>query len=856
VSSFRSSPFSLSLYPSFLSFPPLLLLYCLHVHSFTQQDLLISHYDLLKYLDLNVPDGDALGGVITDFDNVFITPPDVKPEDRASVVSNAIMRVMDGKLNYKQKNFLKPMVDAVERTTDLVQSPLAVVVVGAGPIALRTAIELALIGCHVSILERQPPGVIDSRPNMLKLWDWTFQDLKRLGVPTQLMQGKGNKHIGCDDLQLSLLRVALILGCDFYPGTTYLQSATRPGTHAEDGWIAICKQGDKELIIAFDVLVGAGGARCRTKKEFGFENRSIKLANAVGLVCFFEKNITPAQKKLEEVLWARQFNKPPLLDKMQDKNIDMENLVFFKGHNVEYVVCTPMMSTLVGRGVLPKKNTNLRSADPENLGMYARDVATFVGIAKDADPVGRHPVSLFDFSERVESMKAMRVLDPVPGNPEGALVMLVGDALIEPFWPEGTGVNRGFLSALDAAHTLTKYRKYKTEDVELWRDAMFQAQRRVQANDKNALQDDYKKYFMDPFTRYKGGVFAPRTLAAKYEKPTPPNEEDVQYAPAFNENNRSLLHAASFSLAKRPPTQKDIASTLKDLGSCTFTQEPVLAIDKNNKVVHLADTVGTIMTLLKARKKFMAKLLRAHSRGELLEENNFDEVHSPAADVDVMSSVDCALLPLKEDDDILAAPSLPPSKGKMNGPPAPPPKPRAISHPPEKQQQSRRNSGGRAPPPPPAKPKKMHLHPAQSHLEQKTLVVPQHHPTTHTETASKSAMDAKIKMGRIRAAENVHMQPIAGGDEVDDDEWGDTPSSSSSAAAVSAAPAAAITPGTYSIEVLQREAGDLPDEVDLASREMWLSDADFQTLFYCKKDAFQKLPAWKRKNMKRDAGFF
>jgi len=31
------------------------------------------------------------------------------------------------------------------------------------------------------------------------------------------------------------------------------------------------------------------------------------------------------------------------------------------------------------------------------------------------------------------------------------LVALVGDALIEPFWPEGLGVNRGFMSALDAA---------------------------------------------------------------------------------------------------------------------------------------------------------------------------------------------------------------------------------------------------------------------------------------------------------------------------------------------------------------------------------------------------------------------
>ena len=29
-------------------------------------------------------------------------------------------------------------------------------------------------------------------------------------------------------------------------------------------------------------------------------------------------------------------------------------------------------------------------------------------------------------------------------------VMAVGDSLIEPFWPEGLGINRGFHSALDA----------------------------------------------------------------------------------------------------------------------------------------------------------------------------------------------------------------------------------------------------------------------------------------------------------------------------------------------------------------------------------------------------------------------
>ena len=28
---------------------------------------------------------------------------------------------------------------------------------------------------------------------------------------------------------------------------------------------------------------------------------------------------------------------------------------------------------------------------------------------------------------------------------------IVGDSLLEPFWPQGTGAARGFLSALDAA---------------------------------------------------------------------------------------------------------------------------------------------------------------------------------------------------------------------------------------------------------------------------------------------------------------------------------------------------------------------------------------------------------------------
>ena len=38
-------------------------------------------------------------------------------------------------------------------------------------------------------------------------------------------------------------------------------------------------------------------------------------------------------------------------------------------------------------------------------------------------------------------------------------VFPIGDALLEPFWPQGLGSNRGFHSALDAAHALAVMRR-------------------------------------------------------------------------------------------------------------------------------------------------------------------------------------------------------------------------------------------------------------------------------------------------------------------------------------------------------------------------------------------------------------
>ena len=52
-------------------------------------------------------------------------------------------------------------------------------IIGGGPCGLRTAIELALLGCKVVVIEKRDTF---SRNNVLHLWPYTIQDLRGLGA--------------------------------------------------------------------------------------------------------------------------------------------------------------------------------------------------------------------------------------------------------------------------------------------------------------------------------------------------------------------------------------------------------------------------------------------------------------------------------------------------------------------------------------------------------------------------------------------------------------------------------------------------------------------------------------------------
>ena len=58
-------------------------------------------------------------------------------------------------------------------------SHLSVMIIGAGPIGLRTAVETALLGCRTVVVEKRS---IFTRNNVLHLWPFLLTDFKSIGA--------------------------------------------------------------------------------------------------------------------------------------------------------------------------------------------------------------------------------------------------------------------------------------------------------------------------------------------------------------------------------------------------------------------------------------------------------------------------------------------------------------------------------------------------------------------------------------------------------------------------------------------------------------------------------------------------
>jgi len=419
---------------------------------------------------------------------------------------------------------------------------------GAGPVGLRTAVEAAMLGFTTTVVEKRTTF---SRANILTLWERTWADVLSLGakcymphLPAHARDTGVQFYMGTRELQLTFLKTALLCGVEVHYGTELaalvppkaageswsgcIRPFVRGGRqdeqeglkHAESGaqdsaeavsadvraaveglkpigkaedyqktykcnaveHAAVSQEflsggasipSDDETLVSFDSYIIAEGEWSNTTKKLAFDKTIDKFAQALGLVInmTYDKE-DPAQKDLKSFLGQRS--------ELGEANIKYEFMEYLKGET-HYIVLAVKKESLLSYGALREDKPNSKlllqasNLDLEKLRVLARTVARACGLPANVEFYPHNPVQLFDYSSRARCFEAVKLLTGggyelpgiVPatsgtataavsaaqcGAGQPALVMPVGDALMEPFWPQGLGSNRGFHTALNAVN--------------------------------------------------------------------------------------------------------------------------------------------------------------------------------------------------------------------------------------------------------------------------------------------------------------------------------------------------------------------------------------------------------------------
>ncbi|XP_010633585.1 F-actin-monooxygenase MICAL1 isoform X2 [Fukomys damarensis] len=378
-------------------------------------------------------------------------------------------------------------------------------VVGAGPCGLRAALELALLGAQVVLVEKRTKF---SRHNVLHLWPFTIHDLRALGAKKfygRFCTGTLD-HISIRQLQLLLLKVALLLGVEIHWGVTFTGLQPPPGKGS--GWRAQLQPSPPDQLAnyEFDVLISAAGGKFVPE---GFTVREMRGKLAIGITANFVNQRTVEETQVPEISGvARIYNQKFFQSLLKATGIDLENIVYYKD-DTHYFVMTAKKQCLLRLGVLRQDwletDRLLGSANvvSEALQRFARAAADFATNGKlgklefAQDAHGRPDVSAFDFTTMMRAECSARVQEK-----HGArlLLGLVGDCLVEPFWPLGTGVARGFLAAFDAAWMVKRWAE-GTEPLEVLAERESLYQLLSQTSPEN-MHRNVAQYGLDPASRY------------------------------------------------------------------------------------------------------------------------------------------------------------------------------------------------------------------------------------------------------------------------------------------------------------------------------------------------------------------
>ncbi|XP_033940730.1 protein-methionine sulfoxide oxidase mical3a isoform X1 [Pseudochaenichthys georgianus] len=382
------------------------------------------------------------------------------------------------------------------------------VIIGAGPCGLRTAIELAFLGAKVVLLEKRDAF---SRNNVLHLWPFTIQDLRGLGA--KKFYGKfcagAIDHISIRQLQLILLKVALLLGIEIHVNVEFKSLIEPPEDQETEriGWRAeVHPRTHPVNELEFDVIIGADGRRNTLP---GFRRKEFRGKLAIAITANFINRNTSAEAKVEEISGvAFIFNQKFFQDLRESTGVDLENIVYYKD-DTHYFVMTAKKRSLMEKGVILHDYADTEmllsraNVDQAALLSYACEAADFSTnhqlptLDFAINHYGQPDVAMFDFTCMYASENAAMVRQR---NGHALLTALVGDSLLEPFWPMGTGIARGFLAAMDSGWMVKSWAQGKTPlEVLAERESIY---RILPQTTPENISKNFSHYSVDPTTRY------------------------------------------------------------------------------------------------------------------------------------------------------------------------------------------------------------------------------------------------------------------------------------------------------------------------------------------------------------------
>mmetsp|Transcript_44442 Transcript_44442/g.95835 ORF Transcript_44442/g.95835 Transcript_44442/m.95835 type:complete len:792 (+) Transcript_44442:91-2466(+) len=350
-----------------------------------------------------------------------------------------------------------------------------------------------------------------NRINRPHMWPFVRNDLAKLNgkdfmsrqVCYPVFTEPETSSIGIDELQCLLLKNALLLGVDFKLGVGYDNARVRTDPKSMmPTWEVECTY-DEEAAKkygrekgkhkeTFDCLIGCDGPRSTVRdtqaKYFGnIEKR--KFMDCVGIVANVRKVPKSRLKQMgfEYGQEPGDMNRSKMVFKDFFKTIadkadaDIESLIYYKASFHNYCILVPKRTDLEKHGLSgkvyhfaagrDKAADDAKSDEKAKLKEYCRKVLVAAGVPVDetAENGGfvdaPNDVMAFDFAECWNTKKSVvfnyppcgydvEVDGPWMGRNLIPFLALAGDALLEPFWPLGLGLKRGWQAIMDTCYAI------------------------------------------------------------------------------------------------------------------------------------------------------------------------------------------------------------------------------------------------------------------------------------------------------------------------------------------------------------------------------------------------------------------